>query len=120
MKQQTHFLIGPFHCKLLDSCMFCLQGQAHLMCSLVFTTVCAMVLSLDCHSYLHCKYGKHCSGRDLKITPLRATVTKLIDGGVGAEQVSTMQVSLPFPFISSLSSHPCHPISLSLPLSAVA
>lgn len=67
--------------------------------------------SSDCHSYLHCKYGKQCSGRDLKITPPRASVTKLINGGMGAERVLTMQVSLSRHILSS---QPCCPIFLSL------
>lgn len=74
------------------------KQHASLMCLPVFTTVYGTARSSDCHSYLHCKYGKQCSGRDLKITPPRASVTKLINGGMGAERVLTMQVSL--------SSHP--------------
>lgn len=74
------------------------KQHARLMCLPVFTTVYGTARSSDCHSYLHCKYGKQCSGRDLKIAPPRASVTKLINGGTGAERVLTMQVSL--------SSHP--------------
>lgn len=78
-------------------------------CSPVFTTVYGTAHSSDCHSYLHCKYGKQCSGRELKITPPRASVTKLINRGMGVEQVLTTQVSLSLshhvPFFSALLSY---------------
>lgn len=79
------------------------QRHAHLMCLPVFTTLYGTAHSLGCHSYLQCKYGKRCSGRDLKMTLLRASVMKLINGGMRAEQVLTKQVSLSFSL--SLSSY---------------
>jgi len=93
------------------------KGYVCLTCLPVFTTVYGMVCSLDCHSYLQSKYGKQCSGRDLKITPLRASVTKLINGGMGVEQVLTMQVYLSpslshcIPFFSALLSYFPLPLS---------
>lgn len=83
------------------------KDHASLTCLPVFTTVYGTAHSSDCHSYLHCKYGKQCSGRDPKITPPRALVTKLINGGMGAERVLTMQVSLSrhIPFFSALLSY---------------
>lgn len=69
-------------------------------------TVCGVAHSSNCHSYLQCKYGEQCSGRDLKMTPPRVSVMKLINRGTGVEQVLTMRASL----ITSLSSQSGCPI----------
>ncbi|CAB1425290.1 unnamed protein product [Pleuronectes platessa] len=49
------------------------KEHARLTCLPVFTTVYGTACRSDCHSYLRCKYGEQCSGRDLKITPPRAS-----------------------------------------------
>lgn len=87
--------------------------DASLMCLPVFTSVHGTTRTSDCHSYLHCKYEKQCSGRDLKITPPHVSVTKLINRSTGVEQVLTMQASLFLSLVTSLSSQPCCPIFLS-------
>ena len=93
------------------------KEHARLTCLPVFTTVYGTACRSDCHSYLRCKYGEQCSGRDLKITPPRASVTKLINTGMGAERGLTMQVSLApslshhIPFFSALLSYFPLPLS---------
>lgn len=96
-------------CKCVTLCFHSLD-RAPLKSMPAWCVCQCLPLCPDCHSYLHCKYGKRCSGRDLKITPPRVSVTKLINWGTGVEQVLTKWAS----FSShSLSSQPRCPIFLS-------
>lgn len=93
-----------------ETCPVCLAVLTPSTCHPA--TVCATARSSDCHSYLHCKYGEQCSGRDLKMTPPHVSVMKLINRGTAVEQVLTMRA----PLITSLSSQsgcPIFPLSCS-------
>lgn len=87
------------------------KDYASLMCLAVFTTVYGTPCSSDCHSYLHCKYGKQCSGRgseNYSTACLGDEINKRRHGSVTGFDNASLSL------VPSLSSQPCCPIFLSL------